>query len=84
MMIEREERHTFDQRRRDDHGRLDVAGDFGLAGHALDGALGQAADAQGRADDHQPRADRLQVRERSRPDRLCAADPARRQAEPKL
>ena len=45
MMIEREERDTFDQRGRDDHGRLDVAGRLRLAGHALDGRLGQAADA---------------------------------------
>ena len=70
---EREERHTFDQRRRDDHGRLDVAGDLGLASHALDGALGQAADAERRPDDHQPGADRLQVGERSGPAGLAAA-----------
>ena len=46
MTIEREERHALDQRGRDDHRRLDVAGDLGLAGHALDGRGGQPADPQ--------------------------------------
>ena len=53
-----EERHAFDQRGRDDHGRLDVAGHFGLAGHALDGAGADLADAVAGADDDQARAER--------------------------
>ena len=52
---QREERHTLDQRGGDDHGRLDVPGDLRLPRHALDGALGQAADAHGRPDDHHAR-----------------------------
>ena len=63
-MMQREERHTFDQRGGDDHGGLDVPRDLGLPGHALDGRLGQHADAHGRTEDHQAGADRLEVRER--------------------
>ena len=47
---QREERETFDQGGRDDHRRLDAAGDFGLTGHALQGRAGQLADAVGGAD----------------------------------
>src|SRR5271157_2392489 len=61
---QREERHAFDKRGRDDHRRLDVAGDLGLASHAVDRALGQVADSQGRAHDHQAGADSLEIGER--------------------
>src|SRR5271165_1814016 len=61
---QREERHAFDERGRDDHRRLDVAGDLRLAGHAVDRALGQVADSQGSAHDHQAGADSLEIGER--------------------
>ena len=35
---ERKERETLDECRGDNHRRLDIAGDFRLAGHALHGA----------------------------------------------
>src|SRR5688572_32219732 len=50
---QREERKAFDQRRCDDHGRLNAAGNFRLAGHAFDRRGGQAADAQCGSDDGQ-------------------------------
>ena len=55
QMYERIKRVTFDQRRRDDHGCLDAAGDFRLPGHAFQGAAGQLADAEAGADRHQVR-----------------------------
>ena len=48
------------------------AGDLGLPGHALDGRLGQHADAHGRADDDQAGTDGLEVGE----GRMHAARPA--------
>ena len=48
-----EKRGTFDQRRRDDHGRLHVAGNFGLAGHAFHGAGADLANAEPGPQDHQ-------------------------------
>ena len=48
---EREERHALDQRGRDDHRRLDVAGELRLAGHALDGRRGQPPMPAGPDDD---------------------------------
>ena len=44
---QREEREAFDQGGRDNHGRLNVARDFRLPSHALDGAAGQPSDAEG-------------------------------------
>jgi hypothetical protein len=54
---QREKRGAFDQRRRDDHGRLDVAGDFRLAGHALDSVGTDAANAHCSPDDDQASAE---------------------------
>ena len=55
--IKREERRTFEKGRDDDHGRLNVAGDFRLAGHALQGGRADAAEAPAGADDRKAGAD---------------------------
>ena len=52
-----EKRHAFDQGGRDDHRRLDLAGDFRLPGHALDGRGTDASDAVAGAQDRHPRPD---------------------------
>ena len=46
-----EEGRPFDQRGRNDHGRLDVVGHFGLPRHALHGAGADLADAVTGTDD---------------------------------
>jgi len=58
---DREQRDAFDERRRDDHLGLDLAGHLRLAGGRLDGAAADAADAEARANGGETRADRSET-----------------------
>ena len=75
------EGEPFDQRRRDDHRRLDAAGHLRLAGHAFVGAAGQPADAVGGTDHHQAHADLGQFDQRTLGG-TAAPPPPRRTREP--
>jgi hypothetical protein len=66
---ERKQRDTFDESRGDNHRRLDTASDFGLAGHALQGAGSELADAKTGANDDQSGTDMARIEDT--PARLC-------------
>src|SRR5690606_19977872 len=51
-------RDAFDERRKDQRSRLNLAGGLGLASHALDGLAADAADAKARADHGEAGAER--------------------------